>query len=251
MAERSFPFTSDDGDRKYGSSDFREFLGNILGNGRLSFVPYDIPSTESLLCSIDTIDKSKVNVSIGACFVNGAGYITDSKLSIQTQLPTGSTILNGYIVARIDVDTERKISITWTEKVDDETDLILAIYEANNTEITAIKNTNNIAYSQYNMSAESSERLKTELVNDSNFAEKILQNDVIIEALKTICPFPVKGVYTSLDTTNPSTLWPGTKWDWFAEEDLLSQPAPNANLAGIASSFAYTSTPVHMWRRTA
>jgi hypothetical protein len=31
-------------------------------------------------------------------------------------------------------------------------------------------------------------------------------------AYKTYCPIPVHGVYLSLDSSNPSAVWPGTTW---------------------------------------
>lgn len=184
MAEKYFPFTSQDNDRLYGSVDFRSFFRTILGNGRCTYDEYGVTDPlQSMLCSIDSIDRTKIAVTYGACYLFGAVYQTSDPLSITVELPTGATQNLGCVVARISEDIDRKISIITVEPrnaVDSDTDLILANYTSSSSGLVSVENVLTVAYAKYNLNKEQQDYIIEQLGKNTDLVNYLASNSQLI-----------------------------------------------------------------------
>ena len=222
MTERYFPFTSVDDDRLYTSADFRSFINSILGSGRCDYEEFNILAVDSLQCSIDSLELDMINISAGACIIKGAGYQSSSAETREVNLPTGSNIYNGYVIARLDPNNNRRISTIISEQFIPETDLILATVKANNVQIIELVNTENVVYSKYNLNPTQFETLITnlalnqdlvaQLANNPNLKNEIiseLENEIISESELQALQADIEnkiGNLSSLITTEKSNL---------------------------------------------
>ena len=191
MTERYFPFTSVDDDRLYASADFRSFINSILGSGRCDYEEFNILAVDSLQCSIDSLELDTINISAGACIIKGAGYQSSSAETRIVNLPTGSDIYNGYVIARLDPNDSRRISTIISEQFIPATDLILATVKANNTQIMELVNTENVVYSKYNLNPTQFETLITNLALNQDLVAQLannpnLKNEIISELIPLI-----------------------------------------------------------------
>lgn len=198
MAQAYFPFTSLNDDRLYGSADFRMFFRTLLGNGRVTYDEIGITDPrEGLLCTRDSVDSARINVSPGACFINGAEYYTDETVSLTIELPTGSTIYRGYIIARIDVDSERNISLLTVQSSGDrnefikDTDLVLGRYATNSSGVTGINNYGPdtgedeiiVAYTKYNLNKEQQDYIIEQLGRNQDLINYLSTNTTLLNLL--------------------------------------------------------------------
>lgn len=187
MAEKYFPFTSQDNDRLYGSVDFRSFFRTILGNGRCTYDEYGVTDPrQSMLCSIDSIDRTKIAVTYGACYLFGAVYQTSDPLSITVELPTGATQNLGCVVARISEDVDRKISIITVEPrnaVNSDTDLILANYTSSSSGLVSVENVLTVAYAKYNLNKEQQDYIIEQLGKNTDLVNYLASNSQLITLL--------------------------------------------------------------------
>lgn len=183
MTERYFPFTSVDEDRVYGSVDFRSFFRAILTNGRMAYAEYDISADNSLQCAMDLVDTTLIVVSAGAVLNDGALYQTDATVPIFVELPTGSTVKTGYIVARIDEYDERLIKIMDVPTINQFTDVHLATYTANSVGVRTVTNTYNVAESRYRLKPDEIERVIELIANDQDLINTIADNPELITAV--------------------------------------------------------------------
>lgn len=191
MTERYFPFTSVDDDRLYASADFRSFINSILGSGRCDYEEFDILAVDSLQCSIDSLELDTINISAGACIIKGAGYQSSAIEARKVNLPTGSDIYNGYVIARLDPNDSRRISTIISEQFIPDTDLILATVKANNTQIMELVNTENVVYQRYNLNPTQFETLITNLALNPDLVSQLaenpnLKNEIISELIPLI-----------------------------------------------------------------
>lgn len=184
MAEKFFPFTSLDDDRLYGSVDFRSFFRTILGDGRCSYDEIGIVDpTQSMLCTKDTLDNTKIEVSPGACYLFGAIFQTTDPLSLTVELPTGSTQNRGCVVARISDDIDRRINIITVEPesaVDEETDLILADYISAASGIVSVTDRMIVAFAKYHLSKSQQDYIIAQLGVNEDLINYLSQNSQLI-----------------------------------------------------------------------
>ena len=191
MTERYFPFTSVDDDRLYASEDFRSFINSILGSGRCDYEEFNILAVDSLQCSIDLLELDTINISAGACIIKGAGYQSSSAETRKVNLPTGSDIYNGYVIARLDPNDSRRISTIISEQFIPATDLILATVKANNTQIIELVNIENVVYTRYNLNPTQFETLITNLALNPDLVAQLannpnLKNEIISELTPSV-----------------------------------------------------------------
>ena len=92
MAQKCFPFNSASGDRVYKAEDFRQYFAQFIGNGVFYNTASSLRVTEN--------DGMKVQVAAGAAWVDGAGYINDSALSITLANADGALSRIDRIVVR-------------------------------------------------------------------------------------------------------------------------------------------------------
>ncbi len=98
MAEKSFPFNSVQGDRKYMAEDFKSYFSQLIGNG----VIYS--SADAL--KVKEAGAMGVKVSAGGGWIDGTGYKNTADLSITLDTADGALNRIDRIVLRADY-TER------------------------------------------------------------------------------------------------------------------------------------------------
>lgn len=97
MSEKSFPYNSISGDRKYKAEDFREYFKQFIGNG--------VFYASSVALKVVQNENMKVTLKSGAAWVNGIGYISDTDIDITLDTADGALNRIDRIVIREDSTT--------------------------------------------------------------------------------------------------------------------------------------------------
>jgi hypothetical protein len=102
MAQKSFPFNSISGDRKYKAEDFRQYFAQFIGNG----VVY--ASADAL--KVKEHDGMQLKVCTGGAWIDGTGYLNNTEYYVTLETADGALPRIDRIVLRCDY-TERALTI--------------------------------------------------------------------------------------------------------------------------------------------